>query len=84
MPAFTTNVEFGYWIHTGKVIYGRPDDARKIRYLDWLYKKDTNKDPYNNLVDLLKEAIELANKVGVNNNSVVLPLDKRNVMTNEK
>ena len=84
MPAFTTNVEFGYWIHTGKVIYGRTDDARKIRYLDWLYKKDTNKDPYNNLVDLLKEAIELANKVGVNNNSVVLPLDKRNVMTNEK
>ena len=83
MPAFTTNVEFGYWIHTGKVIYGRPDDARKIRYLDWLYKKDTNKDPYNNLVDLLKEAIELANKVGVNNKSIVLPLDKRIVMTSK-
>ena len=27
MPAFTTNVEFGYWIHTGKIIYGRPDEA---------------------------------------------------------
>ena len=34
MPAFTTNVEFGYWLHTGKVIYGRPDDAEKIKYLD--------------------------------------------------
>lgn len=29
MPAFTTNVEFGYWLHTGKVIYGRPDNAKK-------------------------------------------------------
>ena len=26
MPAFTTNVEFGYWLHTGKVIYGRPEE----------------------------------------------------------
>ena len=29
MPAFTTNVEFGYWIHSGKIIYGRPDDSEK-------------------------------------------------------
>ena len=84
MPAFTTNVEFGYWIHTGKVIYGRTDDARKIRYLDWLYKKDTNKEPYNNLVDLLKDAIEIANEIGINNNNVVLPLDKRSIMTYEE
>ena len=84
MPAFTTNVEFGYWLHTGKVIYGRPDDARKIRYLDWLYKKDTNKDPYNNLDDLLRAAIDKANEIGVNTNNVVLPLDKRTIMTNNK
>ena len=44
MPAFTTNVEFGYWIHTGRIIYGRPDEARKNKYLDWLYKKDVKKD----------------------------------------
>ena len=42
----TTNVEFGYWLHTGKALYGRPDDAKKIKYLDWLYKTDTNKSPY--------------------------------------
>ena len=57
MPAFTTNVEFGYWLHTGKVLYGRPDNAEKIKYLDWLYELDYNIKPINNLEDLLKEAI---------------------------
>jgi len=36
MPAFTTNVEFGWWIQSGKAVYGRPDGAEKTRYLDWL------------------------------------------------
>lgn len=62
MPAFTTNVEFGYWLHTNKVIYGRPDNAEKIKYLDWLYELDYNEKPYNNLDDLLKCCIEKANK----------------------
>lgn len=61
MPAFTTNVEFGYWLHTNKVIYGRPDNAPKTKYLDWLYELDYNKKPYNNLKELLKEAICLVN-----------------------
>lgn len=30
MAGFTTNVEFGYWLPTKKVIYGRPDYAKKI------------------------------------------------------
>lgn len=34
MPAFTTNIEFGEDIHTGKIVYGRPDNAEKCRYLD--------------------------------------------------
>ncbi len=63
MPAFTTNVEFGYWLHTKKVIYGRPDDAEKIEYLDWLYQIDYNKKPYNNIDDLLKDAITMANEL---------------------
>lgn len=62
MPAFTTNVEFGYWLHTGKVIYGRPDDAEKIKYLDWLYKLDYGLEPINDLEILLKEAIILTGK----------------------
>ncbi|NLL44406.1 MAG: hypothetical protein GX247_01905 [Mollicutes bacterium] len=63
MPAFTTNVEFGYWIHTGKIIYGRPDDAEKIKYLDWLYKLEYGKEPINNLDLLLKESIRLCNEL---------------------
>lgn len=57
MPAFTTNVEFGYWLHTNKVIYGRPDNAEKIKYLDWLYKLDYNEEPINNLEELLTKAV---------------------------
>lgn len=62
MPAFTTNVEFGYWLHTNKVIYGRPDNAEKIKYLDWLYKLDYNEEPINNLEELLTKAIEKIEK----------------------
>ena len=80
MPAFTTNVEFGYWLHTGKVIYGRPDDARKIKYLDWLYKTDMNVEPFNNLHDLLLNSIELANLIGVNKQTEILPLKERKIM----
>lgn len=59
MPAFTTNVEFGYWISKNrkKVFYGRPDNSEKNKYLDWLYKTETSREPINNLKDLLKVAI---------------------------
>ncbi len=61
MPAFTTNVEFGYWLHTGKVTYGRPDTAVKIKYLDWLYGVDYGKEPTNSLEELLRISVEKAN-----------------------
>ena len=66
MPAFTTNVEFGYWLHTNKVIYGRPDDAEKIKYLDWLYELDYNEAPYNDFNKLLENAIKKANQLYLN------------------
>lgn len=34
MPGFVTNIEFGEDLSTGKVVYGRPTDAEKCRYLD--------------------------------------------------
>lgn len=61
MPAFTTNVEFGYWLHTGKVVYGRPNDAEKIKYLDWLYKLDYNEEPIDSLEELLKLCVKKIN-----------------------
>ena len=63
MPAFTTNVEFGYWLHTNKVIYGRPNEAEKIKYLDWLYELDYHEAPYNDFNKLLENAIKKANQL---------------------
>lgn len=80
MPAFTTNVEFGYWLHTGKVIYGRPDDACKVKYLDWLYKTDTNEEPFHIIEDLLKEAMKRADEVGANHINEILPLKERKIL----
>ena len=63
MPGFTTNVEFGLWIKSGKVLYGRPEWAQKIGYLDWLYKEECKKDPFNNLIDLLTQAVKLSETI---------------------
>ena len=80
MPAFTTNVEFGYWLHSGKVIYGRPNNAKKVKYLDWLYKVDYNKKPFSNIDELLKESINLANKLYNEESYEILPLEKRKIL----
>lgn len=61
MPAFTTNVEFGYWLSSGKVVYGRPDSAQKIKYLDWLYQLDYHEEPISSLYELISIAIDKAN-----------------------
>lgn len=62
MPAFTTNVEFGFHINYN-VVYGRPDDSEKNRYLDNLYLRECGKMPYNTLYDTLKEAVSQADKL---------------------
>lgn len=41
MPAFTTNVEYGMYIKSGKLLYGRPNDSVKNKYLDYCYNKFT-------------------------------------------
>jgi len=61
MPAFTTNVEFGTWLKSGKCVYGRPDNAEKIRYLDWLYKDLTKQTPQNSLEFTVLKSIEKEN-----------------------
>lgn len=53
MPAFTTNVEFGYCLGSflrKNVIYGRPDTAEKCEYLDDLYNATIGK-RYNNTLE---------------------------------
>lgn len=83
MPAFTTNVEFGYWLHSGKVLYGRPDSASKIKYLDWLYKVDYNKEPFNDLDELLKESIMMVDELYEDSNYEILPLEERIILKKE-
>ena len=57
MPAFTTNVEFGLDIETGKVRYGRPDGAPKTRYLDWQYRHRSKREPASSLKTLLAATV---------------------------
>lgn len=33
LPGFTTNVEYGNWMKSGKCVLGYPDSAEKVRYL---------------------------------------------------
>ena len=54
---FTTNVEFGMYLHSGKIIYGRPDNSDKNRYLDYWYSLVYSKQPYNDLLTIVKDTI---------------------------
>jgi len=60
LPGFTTNVEFGRYVGSGRCFYGRPDGAPHTRYLDWLYHKLTGRRPANTLEGTLKAAAEAA------------------------
>lgn len=39
MPGFTTNIEFGMWLTSGKIILGYPKDAAKMNYLHYKANK---------------------------------------------
>jgi len=55
MAAFTTNVEWGTWASSGKVVFGAPEDAEKVSYLKHYAEK------YNVPTgDTLTETLELA------------------------
>ncbi len=59
---------------------GQNIKASKIKYLDWLYKEDYDKNPINNLEKLLEESIILANHLYDEKNSEILPLGKRKIL----
>ncbi len=71
MLGLTTNVEFGYWLKSEKCIYGRPEYAERIGSLDWLYSLEYNKEPYNNLKDLIEASIALVNKISQNEKEIL-------------
>ncbi len=39
LPGFTTNVEFGHWVDSGKAILGHPSEAPNIGYLRFMANK---------------------------------------------
>lgn len=39
MPGFTTNIEWGFWCNSGKVVLGAPHQAPKMAYLRYYAKK---------------------------------------------
>ena len=68
MPAFTTNIEFGLYVSpsdeesrlgvASRLFYGRPDGAPKTTYMDYCYKKFTERKPQSSLKKLVDEVIK--------------------------
>lgn len=61
-PAFTTNVEFGHYLakRPDRVVYGRPPDAEKTKYLDELYRNVTGREPLDTLEATCRAALKRA------------------------
>ena len=57
MPAFTTNIEFGEDLHSGKLLYGRPAFAEKCRYLDKRVE-ELGLPVFTTLPELMQEAVK--------------------------
>ena len=55
MPAFTTNIEFGEWMKSGKVVLGYPESAVKMKYMR--HKAEQNGIPTYNDMDKLAERV---------------------------
>lgn len=58
MPAFTTNDEWGYWKDTGKVVFGAPEGAEKVRYQQH-YAEKYKVPTATTLRDTLKNAVKM-------------------------
>ena len=63
MPGFTTNVEWGWWYKSGKVVLGYPKEAPKMRYLDYHARKHNIPISYD-LNETIDNAIKLTNLYG--------------------
>ena len=56
LPSLTTNVEFGLWLQSGKVLLGSPPIAEHMRYLNWQAGQE-GVPAHDNMADLLADAV---------------------------
>ena len=56
LPGFTTNVEFGFWVQSGRVVLGAPEDAPHLDYLRALAQR-YNVPIFTSLPEIIKAAI---------------------------
>ncbi len=57
LPAFTTNVEFGFYLGKKEIVYGRPNNSPKNQYLDWLFTKVVGGKPHETLENTISAAL---------------------------
>ena len=93
LPGLTTNIEFGEWMHSNKLIVGFPEDSDKNKYIE--YRCSLLKIPFSNS---LESCVNLAiNKLIVHdkskifftsdthfNNKRILELSKRPFMSTDE
>lgn len=53
----TTNIEFGKYVNSGRMVYCRPHDAVKVRYLDYTLI-NADREYYMNMVDGIEECLK--------------------------
>lgn len=58
MAAFVTNVEFGHWYDSGKIVFGAPKDADKVGYLEH-YSEKFKAPMAQTLTETLQNAMEM-------------------------
>lgn len=56
LQGLTTNIEFGRYLESGRMVYGRPDDALNIRYLDEQIRKRQRK-VHSSVEDCVDDAL---------------------------
>lgn len=61
LPGFTTNVEYGLYCRSGKIVLGYPEGSPKMRYLELLAQAN-NIPVHHDLHAVLKDAVNRANQ----------------------
>lgn len=62
MPALTTNIEWGVWQRSGKVVLGYPPESEHMKYIAY-YAKKYNVPIFHTLEETLVRAVKMATEV---------------------